>query len=382
MSDQQIIAGRILRRRDVGGIVFIDVLTADTVEKVVVRKDQLETAVFEKIKELRIDDFCEVETEPVGEDRILKRVIRHITKRNRYFWSGDQVETVRAYALILGCLRDFLTENHYTEVQLPAIHSGDVKNEAFSLDFFGKPARLTSSNALFMDVYAVQMQKVFSLQRCFRAEKSRTSRHLAEFAMLEAAAMNRTLEDSMELLEGMVKFVMKRLLGSSCARLCPLDLQSLIEGEFEVVEYKTLEEKYDLKGKGLGKHEKDISSEKPVFVIHFPHRIASWTARPVDDRFSASFNLLLPEIGEVAEGAERQTHMEKMKKKLKYSGMEAQLGWYPEMMPYSDFDLAGFGLGVERLAMWLLGCRNIREVLPIYRDTDFSERKRGRWGRR
>lgn len=380
MSNEQTISGRILRRRDVGSIVFVDLLTAEAVEKLVARKDLVETAEFEKIKELKRDDFCEVETEAVGEDRVLKRVIRHIPKRNRYFWSEDQVEVVRAYASILKSLRDFLAENRYTEVQAPTIHPGNVKNEAFSFDFFGKPARLTSSNALFLDIYALQMQRVFCLQKCFRAEKSHTARHLAEFTMLEAAAMNRTLEDTVGLVERMVKFVLSRLQGSPGAHLCPLNIPSLMDGEFEVVEYKSLEERYDLRGKGLGKHEKDIASKKPLFVLHFPHRIASWSARPVDDRYSASFNLLLPEVGEVAEGAKRQTNMEWMIKKIKNSGMEAQLGWYPEMMPYTDFNLAGFGLGVERLAMWLLGRRNIRELLPIYRDTDFSEQKIGQGG--
>ena len=151
------------------------------------------------------------------------------------------MEIVEAYAFLLDTLRDFFRMRGYTEVRLPAIHAGKNEGDIFELDYFGHTARLTSSNALYLDIYTVQLQKAFSIQKCFRAEKSHTNRHLAEFDMLEA---------------------------------------------------------------------------------------------------------------------------------------EEQLGWYLDMIPYSDFLLSGFGLGIERLAMWLMGLENIRKVHPVFRDTGFSELKK------
>ena len=133
-----------------------------------------------------------------------------------------------------------------------------------------------------------------------------------------------------------------------------------------------------MNGKGLGKHERTIAANGPVFVTNFPRSIASWTARPVDENHARSFNLLLPGVGETAEGAERQTRQDWMAQKIKLAGVEEQLRWYPAMMPYTDFQLTSMGLGVERLAMWLFGCSNIRDLKPIYRDTGFSEIPKGR----
>jgi len=342
---------------------------------VIARKDSSPNSLFEKIEALQTNDLCRLEVTEEEKDLVISQVLTHFKKQNDYFWSTRQLEIVRAYAFLLDALREYLIANGYTEVRLPSIHAGKKDGDFFELDYFGHTARLSSSNALFLDIYAVQLQKAFSIQKCFRAEKSHTNRHLAEFDMLEAARLNCSLENAMAEVENLLQFVLDKFARSPFASISPLGFSSLKEKKFAVISYKEIERQYNLEGKGLGKHEREIADEEPVFVIHFPCKIASWTAKPIDDKYTRSFNLLLPQVGEVVEGVERQTDKEEFRSIIQSAGAEEQLGWYLNMLPYSDFLLSGFGLGVERLAMWLLGLKNIREIHPIYRDTGFSELK-------
>jgi asparaginyl-tRNA synthetase len=371
----KIIEGRIQRKRDLGGIIFleIEISTGDT--SVIARKDSQDLSLLEKIKVMQINDFCSLEVTQEENDLVICKLLSHIKKKEDYSWSRRQAEVVRAYAFLLNTLHEYFIAGKYAEVRLPSIHSGKSDGEIFELDFFGKPARLTSSNSLFLDIYAVQLQKAFSIQKCFRAEKSHTNRHLSEFDMLEAAQFDCSLEETMEELENLLKFVLDKFADSPFTGLSPLDFAGLKEKKFPSIQYREIEQQYNLEGKGLGKYEREIPGEGPVFVVHFPRKIASWTARPVDEKYSRSFNLLLPGVGEVAEGTEKQTNKEKFQQILQSAGMEEQLGWYMKMIPYVDFLLSGFGIGVERLAMWLLGLENIRKIHPIYRDTSFSELK-------
>jgi asparaginyl-tRNA synthetase len=306
---------------------------------------------------------------------VIGQLLAHLKKQHDYFWDSRKLEIVRAYAFLLDALREYFIADGYTEVRLPSIHAGKKDGDFFELDYFGHTARLSSSNALFLDIYAVQLQKAFSIQKCFRAEKSHTNRHLAEFDMLEAARLNCCLEDAMAEVENVLKFVLDKFARSPFAGISPLDFVGFKKKKIVVIPYKEIERQFNLEGKGLGKHEREIAGNEPVFVIHFPRKIASWTAKPIDDKYTRSFNLLLPQVGEVVEGTERQTHREEFQNIIKAAGAETQLGWYLNMLPYSDFLLSGFGLGVERLAMWLFGLENIREIHPIYRDTGFSELK-------
>ena len=375
MATHNIIEGRIKNKRNLGGIVFLDIDAIQEDVSVIARKDSSPHSLYEKIEALQINDFCRLEVTAEKKDLVICQLPDHFKKQHDYFWSSRQLEIVRAYAFLLDALREYLIADGYTEVRPPSIHAGKNEGDFFELDYFGHTARLTSSNALFLDIYAVQLQKAFSIQKCFRAEKSHTNRHLAEFDMLEAARLNRSLEDTMAEVENLLKFVLDKFARSPFADISPLDFAGLKEKKFAAITYKEIEQQYNLEGKGLGKHEREIAGKEPVFVIHFPCKIASWTAKPIDDKYTRSFNLLLPQVGEVVEGTERQTHREEFQSILQSAGVEEQLGWYLNMLPYSDFLLSGFGLGVERLAMWILGLKNIREIHPIYRDTGFSELK-------
>jgi asparaginyl-tRNA synthetase len=375
MLTHKIVEGRITNKRNLGGIIFLDIDAAPGDVNVIARKDSSLPSLYEKIEALQLNDFCRLEVTAKENDWVICQLLLHIKKQQDYFWNSRQLEIVRAYAFLLDALREYFNTEGYTEVRLPSIHAGKNKGDIFELDYFGHTARLTSSNALFLDIYAVQLQKAFSIQKCFRAEKSHTNRHLSEFDMLEAARLYCSLEDAMTAVEDLLKFVLDKFAQSTFAGISPLDFPALKEKKFAVIPYKEIEQHYKLEGKGLGMYEREIAAKEPVFVKNFPRNIASWTAKPGDDKYTRSFNLLLPGVGEAVEGTERQTHREEFQHILQTAGAEEQLGWYLNMLPYSDFLLSGFGMGVERLAMWLLGLKNIREIHPIYRDTGFSELK-------
>lgn len=365
--------GRIINVRNLGGIIFVQILSDNIKLSLICEQNATNSAEFNKVKQLRNNDYCSFCIESSENELRIIKVLNHIRKDKNCFWSNEQMDTLRVYSFLLHLLRRYAYDNGFTEVRLPSIHFGQEKQDVFTLDFFQQPARLTSSNSLFLNIYATQLAKAFSLQKCFRAEPSNTNRHLAEFDLFEMAMINYDLTGCMVELENIIKFILNEFSKSEYRNLVRIDTDLILQSSFPIVEYQQLEKRYNLENKGLGKYDRDIAIMLPTFVINFPRGISSWMARPLNDKYSLSFNLLVPVIGELAEGNEKQTNRELLLKKFELANVEAQLGWYTQMMPYSDFTLSGFGLGVERLVMWILGLKNIRRINPIYRDMKFSE---------
>ncbi|MCX6579325.1 MAG: hypothetical protein NT166_04010 [Candidatus Aminicenantes bacterium] len=375
MATLKIIEGRIQDISDRVNLILFQMELPQGEFRLVAKKETLDAFLYDQLKSFQIDDFCSFEVTLEEKDPAICNLLSHIKKQGDYFWSHKTKEVARAYSFLLNSLREYLALNGYTEVRLPGIHFGRNKNETFELAFFGKTARLTSSNSLFLDIYAIQLQKAFSIQKCFRAEKVQTNRHLAEFDLLEVAGLNRSLEETMAEVEKLVKFVLDKFEKSPFASLSPINFTAVKQKTFPILPYPEIENQYHLNGQSVGKYEIEIASAGPVFVTHLPRKIASWTALPVNQKYTRTFNLLLPGVGEGVEGNQKQTDKNLFRQKLQAAGVEKQLGWYPKMIPYSNFLLTNFGLGVERLAMWLMGLEDIREVHPIYRDNDFSELK-------
>lgn len=370
-----ILSGRVLKIRNLGGIIFIKLLSDNMKLNVTCRQDLMEAEQFSKIKQLNLNSYCSFEITDLNGDIIVSKLLletKVIKKSNLEEYRSD---ILRSYSYLLYVLRGYFLDNRYVEVRLPSIHYGKHKKEAFELEFFQHPARLTTSNALYLNVYAAQMSKVFTLQKCFRAERSHTNRHLAEFDLLEVAQMGQDLTQCMGELEKLIKYIVGAFLNSEFKSMIKLNSDILLKEGFPVISYSELEEKYCIDNKGLGQYERLVAEELPTFVIYYPRGISSWMSMPLDNKYTLSFNLLLPGVGEVVEGNQKQTDLSLLRQKFKVAEVEYQLSWYIEMMPYSNFQLSGFGLGVERLFMWLFGLKNIRDIHPIYRDTRFSELK-------
>ncbi|MCK9218147.1 MAG: hypothetical protein M0P77_09575 [Firmicutes bacterium] len=369
----QITEGKVLSIRNLGGIIFVMLLSNNNLFKLVCDRSVVGYKIFNIIKGLKVNNYYSFKTVSKQGELVILELISSIEQVDGNFWSKEKINIVRAYSYMLLVLREYFTQYGYIEVRLPTIHYGQHKKKAFNFDFFEAPARLTTSNALFLNVYAVQLMKVFTIQKCFRVEKSHTNRHLSEFDLLEVAFINKNLKECIVELEKLIKFVIYKFSVGPFMNLVKIDKDLVLNTQFSIVEYEDIAKKYGIGNRGLGKYERVIAESIPTIVIHFPSDIASWVAKPKNDKFSLSFNLLLPNIGEAVEGNEKQTNLSLLKKKFKVAGVEKELGWYVKMMPYSNFLLSGFGLGVERLFMWLLGLKNIREIYPIFRDTRFSE---------
>ena len=340
--EDTVIQGKVLKVRDLGGVVFIQILVDNVEISLTCERILTDLKEFHNVKQIKVGDHCSLTVRSSENQLQIIRVCKHIRKDQDSLWANQQIDTLISYSFLLYLLRQYSVSNGFTEVRLPSIHYGYQKKDSFSLDFFNRPARLTSSNALFLNVYATQLSKAFSLQKCFRAEPSHTDRHLAEFDLFEAAMINCDLAKCMVELENLIKFIVYEFSKSEFRYLVQVDTDLILQSTFPIIEYQQLLEKYNLKNKGLGKYEREITADIPTFVISFPQGISSWMAKPLDEYYSFSFNLLVPKIGEVAEGNEKQTNRELLLKKFELAKVETQLGWYTQMMPYSDFHLPDF----------------------------------------
>ncbi|MBQ0009720.1 MAG: asparagine--tRNA ligase [Ruminococcus sp.] len=279
---------------------------------------------------------------------------------------------------------------------LPKTEDGKVD---FSQDFFGKSAGLTVSGQLNAECFAQAFAKVYTFGPTFRAERSNTQRHAAEFWMIEPEIAFSDLEDDMELAEKMTKFVVSYVLEH-----CPADLaffnqfvdntlldrlHNIVDSDFARVSYtdaiKLLEESgkdFDYKpfwGCDMQtEHERYLCEEifkKPVFVMNYPKEIKAFYMRQNDDgKTVAAVDMLVPGIGELIGGSQREERLDRLEQAYKRFGLNPEdYWWYTELRKYGGTHHAGFGLGFERLIMYITGISNIRDVEAFPRTTGSAE---------
>ncbi len=272
----------------------------------------------------------------------------------------------------------------------PRTESGDVD---YSEDFFGREASLTVSGQLEAETFALAFGKTYTFGPTFRAENSNTPRHAAEFWMIEPEIAFADLGDDMELAEAMVKFVISHVLENCREELEFFNqfvdkelisrLESVVKSDFGVLEYaegiKILEQHKDkfeypvFFGCDLQtEHERFLTEEvmkKPVFLINYPKEIKAFYMRQNDDgRTVAAMDMLVPGIGELIGGSQREERYDVLLARINELGLKAEdYEWYLNLRRYGGVSHAGFGLGFERLIMYLTGIGNIRDVIPFPR---------------
>ncbi len=278
----------------------------------------------------------------------------------------------------------------------PRNESGEVD---YQQDFFGKKAALTVSGQLEGECMAMAFGKIYTFGPTFRAEKSYTPRHAAEFWMIEPEIAFADLYDDMELAEDMLKYVIKAVLDE-----CPDELEffnqfydhgllerlkAVSESEFKRVSYTEaitlLEENKDnfqypvYWGCDLQtEHERYLTEQcfkKPVFVTDYPKEIKAFYMRLNDDgKTVAAVDLLVPGIGELIGGSQREERLDVLTKRMEEMGLSPEdYSWYLDLRRYGGARHAGFGLGFERLIMYVTGMSNIRDVLPFPRTAGSAE---------
>lgn len=318
---------------------------------------------------------------------------------HRHLWlrSSRQWAILRIRATIIRAMRDFMDDNGYLLVDTPLITpaAGENTTTLFGLDYFGEPAFLAQTGQLYNEANMMAFGKVYCFGPTFRAEKSKTRRHLMEFWMMEPEAAFLSLEDMMSLEEQMIVSIVTRVLEKHQAelKLIERDVSKLeaIQMPFARISYdeavRRLQEKWAetddpeqkefLKidwGDDFGSpHETAIAEmfERPVFVYHYPTAIKAFYMQPVAGRpeVCRSVDLLAPEgYGEITGGSERIYDATLLEEKVKMMELPREAyAWYLDLRRFGTVPHAGFGIGLERTVAWVCGLPHVRETIPYAR---------------
>ncbi|WP_025674434.1 asparagine--tRNA ligase [Salinivibrio socompensis] len=273
---------------------------------------------------------------------------------------------------------------------VPKTEQGDVD---YDQDFFGKEAFLTVSGQLNAETYACALSKVYTFGPTFRAENSNTSRHLAEFWMVEPEVAFADLDDSAELAEAMLKYVFKAVLDERKDDMQFFEqrinkdvltrLEKFVNADFAQVDYtdavtilqnsgQTFEFPVEWGIDLASEHERYLAEEHfnaPVVVKNYPKDIKAFYMRMNDDgKTVAAMDVLAPGIGEIIGGSQREERLDVLDQRLEEMGLEKEdFWWYRDLRRYGTVPHSGFGLGFERLVSYVTGMSNIRDVIPFPR---------------
>ncbi|HCQ89930.1 MULTISPECIES: asparagine--tRNA ligase [unclassified Clostridium] len=344
------------------------------------------------------------------------RTIAHLRPRSNAFSAVFRVRSLTAYAI-----HKFFQERGFVYTHTPIITGSDAegagemfrvstmdldnipRNEDgtvnFNEDFFGKETNLTVSGQLEAEAYALAFRNVYTFGPTFRSENSNTARHAAEFWMVEPEIAFADLKDDMDLAEDMIKYIINFVMENAPEEMEFFNsfidkglkprLNNVVNSDFARITYteaiellKKADKEFQYKvewGADLQtEHERYITEEvfkKPVFVTDYPKEIKSFYMRINDDNKTvAAMDLLVPGIGEIIGGSQREERLDILEKRMEELGLKKEdYWWYLELRKYGGTKHSGFGLGFERMIMYVTGVSNIRDVIPFPRTTGTAE---------
>ena len=344
------------------------------------------------------------------------RTIAHLRPRTNTFSAVFRVRSAVAFAI-----HKFFQEQGFVYVHTPIITASDCEGAGqmfhvttldmetpprtadgkldSSKDFFGKPANLTVSGQLEGEAFALAFQKIYTFGPTFRAENSNTPRHASEFWMIEPEIAFAGLRENMDLAEAMVKYIIRYVLENYPEEMeffnkfidkGLLDrLQNILDSEFARITYTEAVDILQKSGQKFeypvswgidlqSEHERYITEKvfgKPVFVTGYPKEIKAFYMRLNDDNKTvAAMDLLAPGVGEIIGGSQREERYDLLAQRIVETGMQPEdYWWYMELRKYGGVKHAGYGLGFERMIMYLTGMSNIRDVLPFPRVPKWAE---------
>jgi asparaginyl-tRNA synthetase len=313
---------------------------------------------------------------------------------HRHLWlrSQRQAAILRVRAEIIKAARDFFDDRGFTLTDPPIITPAACEGTTtlFPVDYFDDQAYLTQSGQLYIEATAMALGKVYSFGPTFRAEKSKTRRHLTEFWMVEPEMAYGTLDDIMELAEGLISFLVKRCLERRRSDLQTIgrDISKLekIVPPFPRISYDeavknlqeghgkgALESKFEWGG-DLGSPDETYLSaqfEKPVMVHRYPAKVKAFYMEPDPQRpeLALCVDVLAPEgYGEIIGGSQRMASHELLLQRIHEHGLpEEAFKWYLDLRKYGTVPHGGFGMGIERAVAWICGLEHVRETIPFPR---------------
>jgi asparaginyl-tRNA synthetase len=307
---------------------------------------------------------------------------------NRHLWmrSKKQIAALKVRAGIVKSIRDFFDGRGFTLTDAPIFTPSACEGTSnlFETKYFDEKAYLSQSGQLYMEATAAALGKVYCFGPTFRAEKSKTRRHLIEFWMVEPEVAFNDLYDNMELAEQFVEYIVQRTIKEHAEDLKVLernvDALAKVKGPFPRLHYSEAaalikkENPEFVIGDDFGGTDETIVSskfEQPVFVHHYPSAIKAFYMKedPKEPGYSMSCDLLATEgYGEIIGGGQREDSLEILTKKIEEHGLkQADFEWYLDLRRYGTFQHAGFGLGVERTVSWICGLQHVRETIPFPR---------------
>ena len=357
-----------------------------------------------------VDDPDTYPTQPKQHSLEFLREVAHLRPRTNTFGAITRVRHSAAMAI-----HRFFTEEGFVWVNTPIITASDAEGAGqmfrvstldlsnlprddkgkldFHTDFFGKEAYLTVSGQLNVEAYCLALSKVYTFGPTFRAENSNTTRHLAEFWMIEPEIAFADLDDDADLAERFLKYIFKAVLAERTDDMKFFEdrvqkgviarLEKFIGSSFERLDYGKAVEILQKSGKKFeypiewGKdlqteHERFLTEEhvgRPVVVMNYPEQIKAFYMRLNDDEKTvAAMDVLAPGIGEIIGGSQREERLDRLYARMRKMKLDpAHYGWYRDLRRYGSVPHAGFGLGFERLIVYLCGLQNIRDAIPYPR---------------
>ncbi|RLF27690.1 MAG: asparagine--tRNA ligase [Thermoplasmata archaeon] len=404
--------GWIYRTRSSGNIVFIVLRNSDGIIQATIKKGNLPENEFEDAEKALIESSIEIEgivkedaRAPGGyEIQVTGFKVVHfaepfpITKDqspeflmdNRHLWLRSQKLTsvFKIRSTVVGAIHKFFREKGFYEFDAPVLQPNQCEGGStlFEVKYYDTKTYLSQSWQLYAEAAIFALEKIYNMGPTFRAERSKTSRHLSEFWMAEMEMAWAHLDDVAQIAKDEVRFILKEVLKNNHRELQVLKvdvekLEHISEKEFPTITYrealKILKEKENMEvpwGKDLRTIEENKLMkhfETPVVVTNYPIEAMAFykPPDPKDPETALCFDMIAPEgYGEIIGGSERSLDIEYMKKRLTEMGEKIEnYEWYFDLRRYGSVPHAGYGVGVERLVAWICGLDNIKDAIPFPR---------------
>ncbi len=411
-NDQDVrINGWVYNKRSSGKVGFLMLRDGTGTAQCIFFKPEIGEDIFNQFKSLSQESSVTIEGKVASNEKaeggfeiqVSNLTIHHISNNypispkehgtdflmnNRHLWlrSKRQHAIMRIRHEIIKATRDFFDSNDFTLIDTPIFtpNACEGTTTLFATDYFGENAYLSQSGQLYNEANAMAFGRVYTFGPTFRAEKSKTRRHLTEFWMVEPELAYCDLNEDMEWGERLVEFIVKRVLDNKQSELSILDRDisklEKVKAPFPKVSYTECVEMlhkggYDFEwGGDFGSPEETFISEqydRPVIVHRFPTQIKAFYMKrdPENEKVVLGMDFLAPEgYGEIIGGSEREADLDVLLERIKHEELpKDEFEWYLDLRRYGSVQHAGFGMGIERVVAWICKLPHVRETIPYPR---------------
>ena len=414
LGKQVVLKGWLYNKRSSGKLVFLQLRDGTGIIQCVVFKGDVKEEIFNLADSLTQESSIEVtgivkedKRSPIGFEIGVSDVkLLHASKDypispkehgtaflmdNRHLWlrSSRQVAILKIRDEIVFSIREYFKNNDFTLVDSPILTPAACEGTStlFETDYFGQKAFLSQSGQLYGEASAMALGKIYCFGPTFRAEKSKTRRHLTEFWMVEPEVAFNTLDDDMDLAEDFICYIVGKVLKNCQAELKTLerDISKLenIKKPFPRISYTEAIEILNKNGNptewggDIGGDEETIISkqfDRPVMIHRYPAAIKAFYMKrdPKDPRLALAVDVIGPEgYGEIIGGSEREEDYDTLVARIKEQGLPPEaFDWYLDLRKYGSVPHSGFGMGIERMVAWVCGLHHVRETIPFPRLMD------------